>query len=206
MPAEGIIKCNLPYGKVFLLKVRIMKKTTLSVRDITELGIFIALAIVLDLAPFKIRIDIGPGSISLTMLPLLIIALRFNIFKSFIGIGIVYGLITCLMDGYGIVTYPLDYLLAYGSLSLVSLFRPLIFKSKKPTIMGYVFLIIAIIAAGSARIFFSTISGVILYETPFVESLVYNGTKIGISLALVVILLILLFPFLAALNKEKQSD
>src|SRR5690554_5303783 len=89
----------------------------LTVRGITEMAIFIALALVFDLEFLKFRLG-EAQSFSITMLPLMIIALRFPLVDAFIGIGGIYGVITMLWDGYGLITYPLDYLLAYGFLSI----------------------------------------------------------------------------------------
>ena len=73
----------------------IMKKTFgFTVKDIAEIAILSARAIVLDRV---VRIPLGAtgGSINISMVPLYVIALRHGWFKSFIAGGIVYGLITC---------------------------------------------------------------------------------------------------------------
>ena len=166
----------------------------LSINDITEIAILVAFAVLLDLPGLKIKLSGGAGSISLTMVPLIILALRFNIFKSFLSIGIVYGLITNLFDGYGFITYPLDYLLAYGSLSLISIFRPQ--KRDKLTVIRISLITIGIILAGALRIFFSTLSGVVLYDYTFKASLLYNLPLIGFSLLASLAIILLTYPLI----------
>ena len=76
-----------------------MKKTFgFTVKDIAEITIFSALAIVLDRL-IKIPVGITGGSINISLVPLYVIALRHGWFKSFIAGSIIYGLITCLFDG-----------------------------------------------------------------------------------------------------------
>ena len=178
----------------------------LTIQGMSEMAILIAMAIIFDQSFLKIRL--GPGaSISLTMLPLIIIALRFNFFDSFLGIGIVYGFITMVMDGYGFHTYPLDYLLGFGSISIVSLFKKLIFKQPN-LLMKYVFLSVSVLVAVLGRITFSTISGMIFYysELPFFTSLAssftYNAPPMALSAAVNLGLLYILLPTLVRLNRE----
>ena len=63
-----------------------------NVRDIVEIAIFCALAIVLDTF---VKIPLGPsGSINLSMVPILVIALRHGWFKGFVAGGIIFGFIS----------------------------------------------------------------------------------------------------------------
>lgn len=165
-----------------------------SVKDIVEIAMLVAVAIVLDLPFLKIRIGSNGGSISFSVIPLFILAYRKGFFKGFIGIGVVYGLLTCLIDGWGFQTYPFDYLLGYGSLSLVGLFSPLCFpkNENKYSIYGILFVIISILVASVCRLLFSTISGIIFYELNFISSLAYNSLYIlpssGIAIAVIIVL------------------
>ena len=69
-----------------------------------------------------------------------------NFIKSFLLIGVCYGLIACLKDGYGMNTYLFEYFLAYGCVSITSLFKKQILDDKKP-FKGMLFLIISVILA-----------------------------------------------------------
>ena len=173
------------------------------VRDIAEMAMLIALAIGLDLPGLKIRVGVNGGSISFTMVPLLILALRLGMFKGFIGAGIIYGAITSMLDGWGMQYYLFDYLLAYGSLSVIGLFSPLIFKKENKTVwLSIIFLVIGVVVAVTLRLAFATLSGMIFYETSFVESLAYNALYILPSGGGALALLLLLYKPLEMINKR----
>ena len=107
------------------------KKSFLSVKEMVEMALLISLAVVLDLDGLKISLGANGGSIGFTMLPLFILAFRHGFIKSVIGIGIIYGLVTNLLDGWGLVYYPFDYFVAYGlSIPLVGLFSRYVFNKR----------------------------------------------------------------------------
>ncbi len=179
----------------------IFEANKFSISDIVEIAMLIALAIVLDMAIFKIRISATGGSISLAMLPLIIIALRKGFTKGFISLGVVYGLLDCMIDGYGFITFPLDYLLGFGLLALVGLFRKWIMREdKKVTFKGVLFLIAGLLVGAIGRTAASTLSGMFIYELNFVESLIYQLTYIGPSVLLVLVVLLILYKPLLIIN------
>ena len=45
--------------------------------------------------------------------------------------GVVYGLLTCLTDGYGLVTFPFDYLIGFGSAGFVGVFSKYVLDENK---------------------------------------------------------------------------
>lgn len=197
-----IVYASLVILTLFYYLRSILEDNEFTVREIPELAIFIALAVVLDFVP-KIRIGATGGSISLTMVPLFIIAFRFNFVKSFLAIGVVYGIITCQLDGYGFQSYPFDYLLGYGLISLASFFRALIFtKQGNPKIQHYLFLLLAILVGGFGRFVGSTISSVVLYHYSFGPAAIYNLAYIGPSILLVMIILSLLLVPFTKLNRR----
>ncbi len=173
----------------------------LTVKEMVELGILVALAIVFDFIP-KIKVGATGGSISLTMLPLFIIAFRFSFVKTFLASGIIYGLLTCLFDGYGFATYPFDYLLGFGLISLTSLFRHLAFSRKQPLYLSMIYFAIAIIVGGFARFIGATMSSMIIYETTLWGGLTYNATYIIPSVGFSLLILLLFYSLLANLNKR----
>lgn len=173
-------------------------------KDIVEIAMLVAIAVALDLPFFKITIGANGGSISLSTLPLLILSYRKGIFKGFIGTGIVYGLLTCFIDGWGIQTYPFDYLLGFGSLSIVGLFSELVFpkKANTYTLKGIIFLIISIMLATFLRLCFAIISGNLFYELDLVGSFIYNITYILPSSGIILILLIILYKPILSVNRS----
>lgn len=178
-----------------------------SVKDIVEIAMLVAMAIVLDLPGLKIHIGTNGGSISFSIVPLFILAFRKGVFKGFIGIGIVYGLLTCFIDGWGIQTYPFDYLLAYGSLSIVGLFRKYVFPENADnySFKRIMFLLISVILATFLRLVFSTMSGMILYELNFVGSISYNALYVLPSSGAAIVLLIVLYKPILAVNRSFPS-
>lgn len=173
----------------------------ITVRGMVEMAALIALAIVFDLPFLKIRIG-EAASFSLTMLPLIILALRFPIIDSFIGIGLIYGFITNLIDAYGLHTFPFDYLLAYGSLSIISLFTPLVFKKNKTVILNFMFLTLAVIAGVTLRILWSSVSSVLFYESTYWGGILYNGPPMAISGIVSLSMLFMLYQTLVMFHNQ----
>ena len=189
---------------IFLSLRRTSIGVNLNIRDMVEIAMFCAMAIVLDLTFFKIRIGQNGGSISLVMLPLSFLCVRKGFVKGFIGCGIVFGFLSCLLDGYGLVTYPLDYLGAFGSISIVGLFTTLKFNRFK-LILQEAFLAVFFIVAVAFRLMFSTISGMVLYATPFLGSLSYNAAYILPSAGFVLAALLVLYKPITKLFERKTN-
>lgn len=176
-------------------------KIKYTVRDIVESAMLVALAIVLDLQGLKIQLSAAGGSISFTMVPLIILCLRQGPFKGFIGCGIVYGLITCLIDGHNFICFPFDYLLAYGSVAVIGFYSNLILDEKHQ-VRGILFLILGIINCIVLRFVFHTISSLVIFEYSFKASIIYNVGYVGISGAVCLITMLLLFKPLLIINSK----
>ncbi len=165
-----------------------------------EIGLFVSLAIILDLPFCKFKLLENGGSISIAMLPLILISIRKGTLKGFIASGIIFGFITCLLDGYGIITYPLDYLLGFGSLSVAGLFRNKINQSKKVT--RYIFFVLDCASSLVLRLVFATSSGGLIYKVDVLSSLVMNVSYIFPSGALCIIAGCLVLPIFLQLMKK----
>ncbi len=177
-----------------------------TINDIVEIAMLVALSIILDLPVFKIRIAANGGSISFAMLPIFIIALRKGFIRGFISGGVIYGLLDCIIDGYGFVTYPLDYLLGFGLLAVIGLFRKWIFnKEKKVTFSGVLFIIVGILLGCTCRTFASTLSGMFIYGMDFIGSLVYQLIYIGPSAGIVLVGMLVLYKPLLNINARFPS-
>ena len=138
------------------------------------------------------------------MFPLLIIALRQGPVKGFIASGIVFGFVTCLMDGYGLVYFPFDYLLGFGSIGFIGFLRKFIFPPNKIgyTVKGIIFLVVGILVVGVGRIIASTISGILFFEVLFVDSLIYQLLYIPASIGLCLAAILALYIPLQNINKR----
>lgn len=172
------------------------------INEIVEIAMLVALAVILDLPFLKIKVVEAGGSISFIMVPLAIIALRHGLVKGFIANGIIFGLTTCLIDGYGFFTFPFDYLLGFGSIAVVGLFKQFILQegNKKLNWKGVLFLSLSFILGMIGRTLSSTISGIVFYGLDFLGSLVYQLTYLGPSMLICLVALILLYKPLLIVN------
>lgn len=183
-----------------------MNKSTFkfTVRDITEIAIFTALAIIFDRF-VKIEIGATGGSLNISLVPIFIICLRHGWFKGFVAGGLVYAIICCLLDMYGIQTFPLEYFIAYGSTCLLGLFANYINKnygkSVAKTIICYVIVAAVIMVWGVIRFFAASIDSVIFYALTFKEAFAYNAGYVFSSAAADAVIMCLLLHFIINLNK-----
>ena len=189
---------------IFICLRRTSLGVNLNIRDMVEIAMFSAMAIVLDLTFFKFRIGQNGGSISMVMLPLSFMCVRKGFIKGFIGCGIIFGFLSCLIDGYGIVTYPLDYLGAFGSIAIVGLFKTFKFDRFKLVIQEVLIAVLFVVAV-TFRLGFATISGMVLYDTPFLGSLGYNAGYILPSAGFVLAALLILYKPISKLFDRKTN-
>lgn len=173
-----------------------------STKDIAESGVLIAAALALNF----IRLFPAPtgGSVNLQMLPLFILAIRKGPIKAFVGCGIVYGLISCLTDGYGFATFPFDYLLGIGSTAILGLFSKQILNENidNYNFKGELFLLIGVALATIMRFVAATISSMLIYDYEIVPAMIYNVGYIFISGAIAVAVIMALYGPIAKINKQ----
>lgn len=184
-----------------------MKQKKNRILTLVECAILISLSVVLS----YIKFDVGAegGSVSLVMVPLLVLAFRHGTVWG-VCAGLVFGFVKCVIGdglGWGLPSILLDYVLAYGVVGLAGLFR----KMKNGVIYGT-------LVGGMARFFVHFLSGVVLYasyagpiygldfsnETTMgvvLYSIVYNGAFMVISIILTLVVMILLQK--AMPNKDK---
>lgn len=175
-----------------------MKKRLFSIRDVCEIAILIALALILD----KVKIRLGPtgGSFNLSCLPLLIIALRFPFLISLIAISIIFAFISCLFDGYGLACLPFDYVIAFSGYAFAGIFIKL-FKFKNEHINILLGLLLTAILAFITRMVGHTLSSMILWEYELLPAVIYNLTYVPLSVGGVFVITIILSPILNKINK-----
>jgi len=176
------------------------KKQT--VRQIVEEGLLIALAFILNF----IKIPVGPtgGSINFQVLPLMVIALRHGPQHGFIAGGIIYGLLTCLTDGYGFACYPFDYLIGFGSVAVMGFFRKFIFSKEQNTynLKGIVFIAISGLLSTLVRYIGSNVSSIVVYGYTLEAALAYNAFYIPLSGLISILAFIALYGPLIRINKR----
>lgn len=157
------------------------RKNSLTVRDIAEDGMLIAMAFGLNF--LKLFSAPTGGSVNLQMLPLMLIALRHGPFHGFLCGGLIYGLLTCLTDGYGFATFPFDYLIGFGSVAVLGFFRPLIFgeNQKGYNLKGEIFLFLGGLLSTALRYVGGTVSSMVVYGADITYALWYNSIYITVS-------------------------
>ena len=136
-------------------------------RDVVYMGMYLALFYVLDVITHMIPILKMPqgGSVGLSVIALLLASYH---------LGAVTGTMVCLLsillqyltgdmwyDGF--LAFFLDYILAFGIYGVASLF-----PNTKYVYWG-------IVITGFIRFMAHTLSGVIIYHTPWAGSIAYNG-------------------------------
>lgn len=161
-----------------------MKKT----KELAEIAISVALAVVFSfICIYKMP---RGGSVALTMIPILFISFRRGA-KAGITAGIIYGLLSQLIDGtvYHPMSFVLDYLLAFGLLGIAGFFK----KNTKGIVFGS-------IAAVFCRFLSSVLSGAIIFasytpegQNPWIYSILYQVTYMLPELIISLIVIILLY-------------
>ncbi|OWZ84431.1 energy-coupled thiamine transporter ThiT [Natranaerobius trueperi] len=179
-----------------------MTNTSTNVRMIAELGVALALALILNM--FKLFQMPYGGSVSLEMLPIVIMAFRWGI-KSGILAGAGYGLLRLATGATAIhwVQYLLDYPVAFASLGLAGIFASWVNKSdnKVPPI------VYGILVGTLARFVAHFTSGLVFFgeyapegQSEFMYSLIYNTTFLAPEGLITMIAVSLL-----ALNKSSSE-
>lgn len=161
-----------------------MKKT----RIFTEIAIGVAMAVVCSL--IKVWEMPQGGSVALTMVPILLVAVRRGPVAGIVT-GSIYGFLSMLLSG--VVYHPmsilLDYVLAFGAVGIAGFFN----KSLGKVLLGS-FLGIA------ARFVSSLISGAVLFgayapegQNPWIYSLGYQASYMIPELVICVVVLVILY-------------
>lgn len=162
-----------------------------TISDISETAMLIAISIVLNY--IKIPLGATGGSINLQIFPLAIMALRFSSSKTFLGAGIIYGLISCLLDGYGLQTFVFEYLIAFGSICILSFARKFVVKKGKATVYGAFLIAGLIIVSTLIRYMAASLDSVLFYNLTFKEGLAYNAIYVLPTGAITLVLVVLFY-------------
>src|SRR5215213_1873367 len=199
MPAQGDLPISyrrIPADRKEDARLNAFRDT----RVLTEAALAIALAFVLGFVVL-FKMPFG-GSVSLEMIPLILLALRQG-WKVGIVAGATYGLLDLAIDPY--VVHPvqllLDYPLAFGALGLAGLF--------KPTVRGA---ILGATVAVLARFFCHFLSGVIFFASyapegmnPLFYSAAYNAAYLAPSLGIVIAVVLVLLKALEAAQPSPRQ-
>ncbi|MFP4077959.1 MAG: energy-coupled thiamine transporter ThiT [Candidatus Izemoplasmataceae bacterium] len=178
----------------------------LNTKTLSEVSILLALAAVLELIAMLFPRQPQGGSISLSMLPVLLIAYRHGL-KVGIFSGVAYAILDMIISGFSFVglhwgVVPLDYLLAYGVLGTSAL----IFRINRDSVAIFA---LGMFAAMMGRFFFHFLSGAILFgeyapegQPVPIYSILYNGAYMVPS---IVLTLLIGVPIFIRLKEQLQS-
>lgn len=170
---------------------------------LAETGVAVALSAVLGMVNLY-RMPQG-GSISLEMLPILILAVRWGGVPGMIT-GLVYGFVQLIIDAYVVhpVQFLLDYPAAYMLVGLAGFIRIKDIEDKKSS---YVRIAGAVLLGGCGRFLAHLITGVIFFgsyapegQNPWIYSFIYNISYIIPS---IIISYIIIIPLLKPLFNYK---
>ena len=180
-----------------------MKNLRLNVRQMALMGMLVAISIVLD-AVFKFYQQANGGSINLAMVGLVLIALSFGWWQTWLATTIVFGLLTAFLDGY-IAYYLFDYFFALSGFVVIALMRKTIIASNE--LKGLFTLTWTFSVAFFWRLLMHVISGVIYFEVDWAGSLAYNLTYLLPSFFLsFAIILTLYFSSLTTMIRKLTLD
>ena len=177
-----------------------------TVKEIVEEGVLISLAFVLNF--IKIPVGATGGSINFQMLPLMLIALRHGPQHGFVAGGLIYGLLTCLTDGYGFACYPFDYLIGFGSVAVMGFFRNYIFSEGQKTynFKGLLFIFIGGTLATFIRYIGSNVSSIVVYQYTLEAALAYNAFYIPLSGLVSILALMAIYGPLLKVNARHPVE
>ncbi|MFC7392508.1 energy-coupled thiamine transporter ThiT [Scopulibacillus cellulosilyticus] len=178
------------------------------IKLMTETALMIALSVVLSFIQIR-----GPwaagGSISLEMVPLIILSLRQGVKWGMIA-GIIYGLLNFMFNPYFVhpVQLILDYPLAFGLLALSGFFN---LKSNDSKALMLIKVILAVTIGCFARFVSHFASAMIFFGSDApkgqpiaVYSFVYNISYIGPSYIITLIVLILIVLTVPQLARRQK--
>ena len=169
-------------------------------RVLAEAALAVALAFVLGLIKV-LQMPYG-GSISLEMVPLVLLALRQGPFVGIVA-GTAYGLLDLAIEPFAVhpVQVVFDYPLAFGVLGLAGFFAP--------TVRGAV---LGTVVAVLARFLCHYVSGVVFFAStfpegwnPFVYSAVYNAAYLVPSLIIALVVVVVLLRALDAAQPSPRQ-
>ena len=178
------------------------------VRIIVEIALTVAMAAVLNLPWFRIRlpINIAGGTISLNMLPLFVLALRRGLVPGLVA-GALYGMVDLLFDPFVVhpIQFLLDYPVAYALCGLAGLGSgPWHRAMERETLAHAEWVAVPYLVLGAAgRLAAHWLSGLVFFaqnapagQPIWLYSLLYNASYVLPSLVMCVLGTLAVLPVL----------
>ncbi|WP_010308492.1 energy-coupled thiamine transporter ThiT [Kurthia senegalensis] len=173
-----------------------------------EVAIFAAIGIILD----KLTFSLWPqgGSISLVMVPIIIIAFRWGTIAGLVT-GLLIGTMNAMFGGF--ILTPLqgfiDYFFAFTVVGLAGLMRPLVMNTKSKAEIG-LYITIGTIVGGLLRYVAHATAGYVFFseyagdQNVLIYTIVYNGSYMVPAIILTAAIVSLLFAKAPKLLKPYQ--
>lgn len=178
-------------------------KNRLMTEQITEIALLLSMALVIEIIFKALPSQPQGGSISVSLLPLVVIAWRHGVKVGLFG-GVVFSMLNLLLNPviYHWASLFLDYIFAFGAVGFAAYFAKI--NRQSPLFFG-----LALLYAGVVRFLFHLVSGAVLFgefapegQNVWVYSFTYNITYMGPTTALILVVGIPVFLKL----KDKFND
>jgi len=179
-----------------------------------EAAFFAAIAMVLDLLP---SITIAPAvTISFSMVPIFILAIRWGFKVSFIS-GFLWGLLQLTTGNFyflSVIQFLIEYFIAFAFVGFAGLFHPVIQNSlqKGSKLLVSIWVVVAVFVGSLARYFWHFVAGVVFWGdyapegmSPFMYSFAMNGLAMLGAAVLCSIVLVLLISASKRIIMKKGS-
>jgi thiamine transporter len=172
-------------------------------RILVEIALTVALSAVLSMLAVRLPINFAGGTISLSMVPILVLALRRGVFPGIIA-GVLFGCVDYLIEPFFVapVQVLLDYPIAFGAVGLAGLgseayHRACQVSSARAALKAVPFMIVG----GAGRFVAAWLSGVVFFgqnapagQPVWLYSLVYNLSYIVPSAVLCIVAALVVLP------------
>lgn len=172
-------------------------------KTIVEIALSVALSAVLGVLAVRLPINFAGGTVSLSMVPIVVLALRRGLYPGVIA-GVLFGCADYLIEPFFVapVQVFLDYLVAFGAVGVAGLGSAL--YRKRCTISpgaGARVAVPFVILGGAARFAAAYVSGVVFFgqnaptgQPVWLYSLLYNLSYLVPSIALCTAVAVLVLP------------
>lgn len=174
------------------------------VTTIVEVGLSVALAAVLGLVKITLPWNIAGGSVSLTMVPIFILAARRGLVPGVVA-GVLFGVVDYFMEPFAVhpVQVLLDYPVAFGACGLAGFIAPFARRTLSAArVAGWT--VIGAVVGGAGRFTASFVSGIVFFganaeagQPVWLYSLLYNGSYLLPSVVACTVVAAVVVPTLA---------
>lgn len=176
-----------------------------------EVAIFAAVGLILDKLSFSIWAQ--GGSISLVMVPIVLMAMRWGTLAG-LTTGLIVGVLQVMFGGSILTPLQgiLDYFFAFTIVGIAGAFRPMVLRASKNSKSGAMlgWILIGTTVGGILRLVSHTAAGAVFFaeyaggQNPWIYSITYNSSYMIPAIILTGIVIFLLFKAAPKLFVQKQ--